>query len=95
MGVSGTVSETYGTAGAATAVVAARQNRLFLMVQNVDASGGGVIWVSLAGTASATNGVRLDPGGTLEFSMEGTGFVPSGAVSVFSATTPRYAVWEY
>jgi hypothetical protein len=45
----------------AAALVAAKANRVYLLIQNKDATGS--IWINFAGTATQANGVRIVPGG--------------------------------
>lgn len=74
----------------------AKQGRSYLLVQNVDASGGAVLWVDVDQDAVAGSpSIRLDPGASLEFSAKGTGFVPSGRVSVISSVAAAYTAWDY
>lgn len=48
--------------------------RRYLLIQNKDTTGN--IWVNVATTASQANGIKVEPGGSIEFA----GFVPTGVI---------------
>ncbi len=79
-------SGTITTGGTAQQAAASNTARTFLMIHNPDTTTD--LWFSTTGTASAaagSGGTRLGPGGTAFFDN----IVPSGAVSVLSATTGK------
>lgn len=91
--ITGAVLEAYGTSGAATDAFPTMPNRNYIMVQNTAAAGGTPIFVRFGATASAVAGARIEAGGQIELSVGGTGWVPSGRVSVFG-TGSTFAAWQ-
>lgn len=61
-------------------LLAAKANRRYLLVQNKDAAG--IVYVTLNGTAAtAANGIRLDPGQSLEIA----GFCPNAVINAIGS----------
>lgn len=57
-------------------LLAANPLRSYLLIQNNDTTG--IVWVHLAGGAfTATNGIKIEPGGSIELQ----GFVPNGVIN--------------
>jgi hypothetical protein len=90
----GQLTDSSGTliaGGTAQTPLAANASRRYLLIVNQSAH---VIWVDFGQTATAASiplaacGTAGDgTGGSLEFKGDGLGFVPTGAVSVYGATT--------
>jgi hypothetical protein len=81
-------SGTITTGGTFQQAAASNTARTFLQIHNPEPTGGTDLWFSVTGTASAaagSGGTRLAPGGTATYDVQ----VPSGAVSVLSATTGK------
>lgn len=91
MGAVGSGGLTDGSAdltlgGTAEEVFPQNYGRQYLFVQNVDTAE--ALWVNF-GTAAVADqpSIKLLPGAAIEFSLAGTGVVPTAAVSVIAATT--------
>lgn len=92
----GSVSTTSNTASGASngSVLAANPARNFLFIQNLATT---PLYVSYGATASATVFSFILKGGTAAGDGSGEKWKDTnfkGAVSVFSATTPSYIIWE-
>lgn len=86
-------SSTITTGGTAQTAVAANSGRLALVIHNVDAAE--ALYVNLVGTAvvDGAGGIKLAAGATLIF--DGSGIVPTNAVSVIAATTGhKFTIYE-
>jgi hypothetical protein len=73
-------SSTITTGGSAQTLMAANPQRSFFYIQNDSA---GDLRVNPFAAASATAGIRLEPGALLRWDVK----TPTGAISVFGATT--------
>jgi hypothetical protein len=78
-------SGTITLGGTAQTVFAANISRQYLLIQNVSAED---MWVNF-GIAAVANqpSIKLVAGASVEFSVGGTGVVPTASVSVIAATT--------
>ena len=83
-------NSTITAGGTAQALHAARYGRQGWSVQNLSS---GDLWVSDAGTASATNGIKVIPGALYETPPD---YESAEAVSIFGATTGQtFALKEW
>lgn len=73
--------------GSSEEVFAANPDREYLLVQNVDNY---VLWVNF-GTAAVQGqpSIKLNPGGSIQFPIGGSSFVPTQSVNVVGNTTAQ------
>lgn len=86
-----TTQAAFNVTNASTNMLAAKDNRRYLMVQNNDATG--VIFINLAGgIAAAATGIKIIGGAAIEIQ----GFVPNGVITAIGsiASNPNVTVVE-
>jgi hypothetical protein len=74
------------TAGGTSQVVqAADPNRQYMLVQNISAED---MWINF-GVAAVQDkpSIKLSAGSSMQYSVGGTGIVPTGSINIVSATT--------
>lgn len=78
-------SGTITTGGTSQQVFAADTGRNYLLIQNVS---NGDLWINF-GVAAVINqpSIKLATGSSIEFSLAGTGVVPTDTVNIIGATT--------
>lgn len=73
------------TGGTSQQVFAANQGRQYLLIQNISAE---TMWVNF-GTAAVQDkpSIKIAADAALEYSLEGTGVIPTATINIISATT--------
>lgn len=90
-----TNADTSPSSATAEDALSANPERLYLFVQNIEASGGGTLWIDVGQDAvEGSPSFRIEAGGSIEFSASGSGFVPTGRVSVISTGGTAYTAKE-
>lgn len=80
-------SGTIAVGGAAQEVFPANTGRQYLLIQNVS---DGDLWVDFGTDAVVSQpSIKVAAGASLEFSVGGTGVVPTAAVSIIGATSTK------
>lgn len=86
----GSLTDGSGTlTGSSQQVFAATAARLYLLIQNIDATN--ALWVQFGAAAVADQpSIKVAPGASLQFSGPSTGVVPTTAVNVIGTAASKF-----
>lgn len=80
--------------GSTQQVFAAKPERQYLFIQNID--GTNALWVNFGVAAVADKpSIKVAAGASLEYSPAGTGVVPTAAVNVIGTSSSKFVAKEW
>lgn len=89
-----TVALTAATSGIISEQRVVGGRRLVLSVNNLNASGGDDVFISVDDEAAANKGVRIQPGQSFTWSMDGAYMPPQGRFNAYAAGNTNVSVYE-